>query len=131
MKFLLKLIIRLILLAVLTFVFVVIFEHGTQNFADNTKLEANHFVAFLKGTSLGQKYLPPAPTPTPTPVPTPVPAPTATPTPRATPLYTPTPVPSAKPSAGPPTSWQQMQGTKVGAAMDTPIGGGPTHPPSH
>jgi len=135
MKFLLKLLIRLILLAVLTFIFVVIFEHGTQNFADNAKIEAAHFVTFLKGTSLGQKYLPSAPTPTPTPVPTPAPIatsePTATPIPRPTPLYTPTPVPTAKPSAGPPTSWQQMQGTKVGAAMDAPIGGGSTPSPSH
>ncbi len=129
MKFLLKLIFRLILLAALTFFFVVIYEHGTSNFGENARTEWAQLMKFVSSTSLGKKVVPaPSPTPSPTPAPTPEAIPTATPVQQPTPLYTPTPVPTAKPSAGPPDAWKALQDTKIGEAMDTPIGGGPKSP---
>ena len=72
MRILLSFVVRLVLLAVFTFGFVVLFEHGPAKFSDGAKTEWNAFLFFV-GTVLSKQEsaLPPA-TPETAATPTPV-----------------------------------------------------------
>jgi hypothetical protein len=74
MRVLLSLIFRLVLLAVFTFGFVVLFEHGPAKFSDGAKTEWNALLFFVGSVLSKQESAQPpatadtAPTPAPTPV---------------------------------------------------------------
>jgi hypothetical protein len=118
---LLALILRLALLAVFTFGFVVLYEHGPANFSASAKTEWNalrDFAASLKASDPAPQPTPepPPPTPEPTPAPTPEPAPTATPAPAPSVAATPAS------SIG---SWDALQKRPIGDGMDIPVAGDP------
>ena len=71
---------RLILLAVFTFGFVVLFGHGPAKFSDGAKTEWNALLYFV-GSALSRQESAPART-TPPPAPTPVPSPAQKKTPQ-------------------------------------------------
>jgi hypothetical protein len=54
MRFLLRFILRLFLLAILTFAFVVLFEHGTAKFPEGAKAEWNALLFFV-GSALSRE----------------------------------------------------------------------------
>ena len=112
---LLALLLRLVLLAVFTFGFVVLFEHGTKNYLDHAKADAvvlQHWLEGKLGTGLTKSAAPVPSTPEPAPEPTLTsehpPAPDAAPvttseaTPNATPASTPVATPMATPMTPPP-----------------------------
>jgi len=84
---LLALLVRFILLAVFTFGFVVLFEHGPAEYPDNAVVEWRHFVGFVQEraglkapeaapiTPTPAAPIAPAESPAPTDVSTPAPAP--------------------------------------------------------
>lgn len=118
MSTLIALLLRVGLLAVFTFCFVVLFEHGVQGFKDGVPVEWAAFRGFVSDQLSGKAEPTPAPTPVPTPAPTPAPvADTPAPTPVATPTPTPTPNPGASM-----TSWQKLQSAPIGSGMDRPVG---------
>lgn len=102
---------RLALLAALTFGFVVLFEYGPANYAENAKKEWTAFLAFTRGLSAESE---PAPTPQPTPESTPAPVP----------VPEPTPEPTAAPN-GAPSAWEALQNRPIGDGMNQPINGTP------
>jgi hypothetical protein len=74
MRFLLRFLVRLILLAMLTFGFVVLFEHGPAKFYEGAKAEWNALLFFV-GSVLSREERSPAPPPgraSPTPAAAPV-----------------------------------------------------------
>lgn len=134
---LLALFLRLVVLAIFTFGFVVLFEHGTKNYLDHAKSDAivlQHWVEAKLRTGLTKSTTPeppstlerpsaaaPAVAPVATPASTPVTTPVATPasTPEATP-GTPTmpssavttPQPADAPAAAP-SDWQSLQNKPI------------------
>jgi hypothetical protein len=73
MRTLLSFVLRLVLLAVFTFGFVVLFEHGPAKFSDGVKTEWNALLFFVGSVLSRQEKAPPATTqPAATPAPTPV-----------------------------------------------------------
>jgi hypothetical protein len=74
MRTLLSFVLRLVLLSVFTFGFVVLFEHGPAKFSDGAKTEWNALLFFIGSVvSRRESAPPPAPTqPAATPAPTPV-----------------------------------------------------------
>jgi hypothetical protein len=74
MRSLLSFVFRLVLLAVFTFGFVVLFEHGQAKFADGAKTEWNALLFFIGSVLSRQEDVPPPATtqPAATPVSTPV-----------------------------------------------------------
>jgi hypothetical protein len=91
MRSLLSFVFRLVLLAVFTFGFVVLFEHGQAKFADGAKTEWNALLFFIGSVLSRQENVPPPATTQPA-------APPATSQPAATPV--PTPVSGTSPSKG-------------------------------
>gem|GEM_PF-1433847 len=145
---LLALILRLVVLAVFTFGFVVLFEHGTKNYLDHAKDDAvvlQQWVEAKLGSGM-TKSAPPAPSspePSSSPEPTPAPEPSSTPehapapsaTPEATPLATPmatpvTPPPMPSPTvtapqasdvpAAAPSDWQSLQNKPIDDGLAPP-----------
>lgn len=108
---------RLVLLAAFTFVFVVLFEHGSANFGENAKKEWELFLNFTRSFSSSSAENPPAPAPEPAPVATPAP----TPEPVA---VEPTPQPTPTPDQAP-TAWETLQNRPIGEGINQPIGGTP------
>lgn len=74
MRTLLSVVLRLVLLAVFTFGFVVLFEHGPAKFSDGAKTEWNALLFFVGSVLSRQENAPPpaATQPGATPAPTPV-----------------------------------------------------------
>jgi hypothetical protein len=115
MTTLLALLLRLVIFAVLTFGFVVLFEHGPSNYVENIPVEFNAFKSYVSA-KLSQES---APAPTPTPTPTPAPTPEPTPEQPAPPPATPAPTPQPASNVG---SWQKLQSAPIGNGGDLPIG---------
>ncbi|MFZ4683075.1 MAG: hypothetical protein ACOYMS_11275 [Terrimicrobiaceae bacterium] len=122
---LLALILRLALLAVFTFGFVVLYEHGPAHFAASAKTEWSALRAF----AVSPKSSDPVPQSTPEPPPA-APEPTPETTPPPAPEPTPTPAPSVAPT---PTSsigaWDALQKRPIGEGMDIPVADGAGVPP--
>lgn len=103
MTTLIALVLRLALLLVFTFCFVVLYEHGTANFVANAKVEMGALKAFLAKDDAKAEPAPAAAAPA-APVPAtaaaPAAAPAATPTPAVAPAATPVaaPAPAATPA---------------------------------
>ncbi len=115
---LLALILRLALLAVFAFGFVVLYEHGLANFSASAKTEWSALRAF----AARKKSSEPAPTPAATPEPPlATPDPAAASMPEATPPAPPTPVPSVAPTPASVDAWDALQKQPMGEAMDIPV----------
>ena len=116
---LLALILRLALLAVFTFGFVVLYEYGPANFSASAQTEwsaLRDFAAALKASD----PVPPSPLELPPPAPEPTPAPTPEHAPPSTPAPSVAPAPAS--SIG---SWEALQKRPVGDGMDIPVAGDP------
>jgi len=120
---LLALVLRLALLAVFTFLFVALYEHGPADYFSSVKTEWSALRAFAK-----QEQTPPpalaegAPA-----LPTPV---EATPNPTAPPLPAPPeiPPPPAAPTPKPVEAWEALQKQPIGDSMNLPIPAGVVDP---
>jgi hypothetical protein len=86
MRFLLRFLVRLILLSMLTFGFVVLFEHGPARLSEGAKAEWNALLFFV-GSVLSREERPPARPPG-----------RASPTPAAAPVSTSSPAQKAPPA---------------------------------
>jgi hypothetical protein len=106
---LLALLLRLALLAVFTFGFVVLYEHGPADFSASAKKEWSALREFAASQKASDPVPPSTPElPSPTPEPTPAPAPSVAPTPSS--------------SIG---SWDALQKRPIGDGMDLPVAGDP------
>jgi len=112
---------RLALLAVFTFLFVALYEHGPMGFSSGVKAEWSALRAFAKReqTPPPDVVEVPSATPSPTPVTEPVPTPESTPAPSAPPVSAPTVAPAPKPV----TAWDALQKQPIGEGIDIPITG--------
>lgn len=115
MSTLLALLLRVVIFAVLTFGFVVLFEHGVDGYKAGIPAEWDALKAYVSAKLSPES----APTPTPTPAPTPTPTPEPTPEQPTPPPATPTPTPQPASNVG---SWQKLQSAPIGNGADLPIG---------
>ncbi|CAN5580597.1 hypothetical protein BH09VER1_BH09VER1_32320 [soil metagenome] len=108
---------RIVVFGVLTFAFVVLFEHGVAGYKEGIPVEWDALKSFVSAKLSGTPEAP-APTPTPAPVATPTPA-VAEPSPEQ-----PTPPPATPPPTPAPgadiSSWQKLQGAPIGGGAEKP-----------
>jgi hypothetical protein len=126
MTSLLALLLRLVLLGVFTFGFVVLFEHGTKDYVQNVTVDAKKLQAWAEKKAGRTVDEPASPVPTPSaPEPSPVATPQQVPQPSVPPVSAPessappaTPDPAAA-SSGPPAAWQDLQSKPIGGEADS------------
>lgn len=122
---------RLALLAVFTFLFVALYEHGPADFSSGVKAEWSALRTFAKREQTpppGLAEVPPA-TPAPTPVTEPVATPESTSAPLPSPSATPNPAPPVESAPKPVAAWETLQKQPMGEAMDIPVAGNANDPP--
>ena len=111
---LLALLLRLVLLLVFTFGFVVLYEHGPAGFATGLATEAGKLVTdFTKGTVKTETEVRSVPAESPAP----------TPEVSATPAEPAPPAPASEPNTNAPSAWKDLQSRPIGGGIDAPVGG--------
>lgn len=85
MRFLLRVLVRLILLAMLTFAFVVLFEHGPARFSEGAKAEWNALLFFVGSVLSREEHALARPPGRTSPTPAAAPASTSSPVQKASP----------------------------------------------